>query len=175
MLYSYGNTYCHVLGFVRLYEQAARERGFKLRDRALHVYREASRVERFRDICNGDDDECIERIGNLMNESHESCSSLYECSCPELDELVGICRAAGAIGSRLTGAGWGGCTVSLIRPDDEDRFLKEVAAAFYAPRGVEGSDFMFSSTPSSGAALLDTSGMAPSLPATPSVGTFDNS
>ena len=95
--------------FVRVCMQAARSRGgFKLKDRALHVYREASRVLLFRQMCTKNTADVAERLGEIMNVSHESCARLYECSCPELDELVNVCRAAGAIGSRLTGAGWGG-------------------------------------------------------------------
>ena len=72
------------------------------------MYREASRVEDFRRVCSENSADVAEKLGALMNASHESCARLYECSCPELDELVNVCRAAGAIGSRLTGAGWGG-------------------------------------------------------------------
>ena len=81
------------------------------------MYREASRVEDFRAVCSeADGTDGAGRLGALMNDSHESCASLYECSCPELDELVRVCRAAGAIGSRLTGAGWGGCACYFCCP-----------------------------------------------------------
>jgi hypothetical protein len=48
--------------------------------------------------------DALGRLGKLMDESHDSCARLYECSCPELDTLVGVAKKAGAIGSRLTGA-----------------------------------------------------------------------
>ena len=47
--------------------------------------------------------ERLARVGALMNDSHASCADLYGCSCGELDELVAVARAAGALGSRLTG------------------------------------------------------------------------
>ena len=131
-----------------------------MRDRAVHVYRESSRVDDFMKICtesttnSSRGDSALIDIGKLMNESHESCALRYECSCPELDELVQVCRVAGALGSRLTGAGWGGCTVSLIRSEHRQRFLEELDSKFYKPRNADSSSFVFASAPADGAALL---------------------
>ena len=49
------------------------------------------------------DDGVLTTLGQLIDASQQSCSALYECSCPELDELTQLCRDAGAYGSRLTG------------------------------------------------------------------------
>lgn len=68
----------------------------------------------------------LEELGKLMNESHASCRDLYDCSSDELEVLTKMCREAGAYGSRLTGAGWGGCCVSLIPADKVDAFLKDI-------------------------------------------------
>uniref|UniRef100_A0A803PPL3 RING-type E3 ubiquitin transferase n=1 Tax=Cannabis sativa TaxID=3483 RepID=A0A803PPL3_CANSA len=82
---------------------------FKLYQRASHVYSEAKRVNAFKDTVysNLSEEDILKKLGDLMNESHYSCSVKYECSCPELEELVSICRKYGALGARLTGAGWG--------------------------------------------------------------------
>ncbi|XP_042660135.1 N-acetylgalactosamine kinase isoform X3 [Tyto alba] len=104
---------------------------FKLYQRAKHVYSEAARVLEFKKICNEAPANALQLLGELMNQSYISCKEMYECSCPELDRLVDICLQFGAIGSRLTGAGWGGCTVSMVPTDKLNTFLKNVKKAYY--------------------------------------------
>ena len=89
-----------------------------------------------------------------MNESHKSCSELFDCSCPELDELVALARASGAYGSRLTGAGWGGCTVSLVCESEVEGFKKRLKEGYPKYRGLteeELNEVVFATKPSSGA------------------------
>lgn len=65
------------------------------------------------------------RLGELMNESHNSLRDDYEVSSPELDVLVNTARGVkGVLGSRLTGAGFGGCTITLLK----DEAVSEVVA-----------------------------------------------
>ncbi|MCJ1231029.1 galactokinase [Toensbergia leucococca] len=94
---------------------------FFLRQRALHVFSEALRVVKFKQLLqsplNYDDvghEALFTDLGDLMNQTQASCRDVYDCSCPELDELCEIARQAGSYGSRLTGAGWGGCSVHLV-------------------------------------------------------------
>jgi N-acetylgalactosamine kinase len=104
------------------------EEGFKLQQRFRHVIEEGRRVEQsVRALEAGD----IPGFGELMNRSHESCRELYEISCPELDRLVEISREAGALGSRLTGAGFGGCTVSLVENKLVEAFIQRVVRSYY--------------------------------------------
>jgi galactokinase len=116
---------------------------FKLRQRALHVFSEALRVQEFLRLLEqpdsflakdtGDSTETYNRkLGDLMNETQDSCRELYECSCPELDELCIIARRAGAYGSRLTGAGWGGCSVHLVPADKIDAVTSAWEKEYYA-------------------------------------------
>ncbi|XP_058397524.1 N-acetylgalactosamine kinase isoform X4 [Diceros bicornis minor] len=104
---------------------------FKLYQRAKHVYSEAARVLQFKKICEEAPDNMVQLLGELMNQSHVSCRDMYECSCPEVDQLVDVCRKFGAQGSRLTGAGWGGCTVSIVPADQLPSFLANVHEAYY--------------------------------------------
>jgi len=83
----------------------------KLRSRSRHVLSEGRRVRQAAEALRVSE---MNEFGKLMYESHESCATDYEVSIPELDALVAIARESGALGSRLTGAGFGGCTISLV-------------------------------------------------------------
>ncbi|KAG8370552.1 hypothetical protein BUALT_Bualt14G0129000 [Buddleja alternifolia] len=136
---------------------------FKLHQRAAHVYSEAKRVYAFKDTVSSksSEEEMLKKLGCLMNESHHSCSVLYECSCPELEELVKISRDNGALGARLTGAGWGGCAVALVKENIVPQFITKLKEQFFQARIDKGvikkNDldlYIFASKPSSGAAVI---------------------
>ncbi|XP_027322551.2 N-acetylgalactosamine kinase isoform X3 [Anas acuta] len=130
---------------------------FKLHQRAKHVYSEAARVLEFKKICNEAPANAIQLLGELMNQSYISCREMYECSCPELDQLVDICLQFGAVGSRLTGAGWGGCTVSMVPTDKLNTFLKNVKKAYYqsdVQRLALENNSLFATKPGRGALVF---------------------
>lgn len=113
----------------------------KLRQRALHVFAEASRVLKFMDMLSSPPvkteqqaEELLRGLGDLMNETQMSCRDMYECSCPELDELCDLARSAGAYGSRLTGAGWGGCSVHLVPENKVDAVMQTWISEYYDKR-----------------------------------------
>lgn len=130
---------------------------FKLHQRAKHVYGEASRVLAFKSVCDSEPAQSVRLLGELMNQSHASCRDLYECSCPELDTLVDICLRSGAVGSRLTGAGWGGCAVSMVPVEQVESFLRAVSEAYYLHnprRAAMEKQSLFVSKPGGGAAIF---------------------
>ncbi|KAH9921194.1 Galactokinase [Epithele typhae] len=135
---------------------------FQLYKRARHVFAEALRVLEFRDVCLRAQDEFVPEdtlaaLGALMDASHESCSTLYDCSCPEVDVLVRIAKDAGAYGSRVTGAGWGGCTVSLVAEDKVEEFIGKVKAQYAPYKDLTEEklrEAIFATKPSAGAFIL---------------------
>jgi N-acetylgalactosamine kinase len=105
--------------------------GFKVWKRYRHVISEAHRVEEASVALEHGD---ARRFGELMNASHQSCRDDYEISCQELDELVAVARNHGAWGARLTGAGFGGCTINLVPEESLEQFVRGVSEEYYARR-----------------------------------------
>lgn len=102
-----------------------------LRRRARHVITENQRVERGTALLRKGD---LEAFGSLMNASHDSLANDYEVSCDELDCLATVARRTeGVLGSRMTGAGFGGCTVTLVRCEAVPR-LKRALRSRYEDR-----------------------------------------
>jgi galactokinase len=102
--------------------------------RARHVIAENSRVAAVVVALRARD---FEAVGELFRASHESLRDLFEVSSPELDTLVEIAGSVdGVIGSRMTGAGFGGCTVNLVRPDAIGGLRSAVLAEYPARTGL---------------------------------------
>jgi galactokinase len=79
----------------------------------------------------------LDEVGRQFFASHDSLRTLYEVSSPELDALVGIAgRTPGVIGARLTGAGFGGCTINLVHREAVDRFRDAVLADYPVRTGL---------------------------------------
>jgi len=115
--------------------------------RARHVVTENQRVADFVAAAARHD---LPAMGRLMVESHRSLQHDYEVSCPELDFLVDTALSLGGVyGSRMTGGGFGGCTVTLLRPDAEPQFRDRIARTYQARFGIAPQ--IFPCHPSSGA------------------------
>ena len=98
------------------------------RKRAKHAVYENQRTIRAVDALKAND---IRKVGELMNASHVSLRDDYEVTGKELDTLVEAAwEVPGVIGSRMTGAGFGGCTVSIVENDSVDRFIEEVGRKY---------------------------------------------
>ncbi|MEN6582501.1 MAG: galactokinase [Armatimonadota bacterium] len=140
-------------------------RAFDVKKRVCHVLTEAERVElAAKAALDGD----LVKLGELMNQSHTSCAEDYGVSCPELDVLVETLRRHGALGARLTGAGFGGCTVALVQRNTCNAVIDAVWADYYQGYALRAGldaaagrdDIIFGCRPSAGAQILDVSEVA---------------
>lgn len=104
---------------------------FLLQQRSFHTFAEALRVKKFLEICEKTPSATLERLGALMNASQISLRRRFHCSCMEIDLLSAIALEHGAYGSRLTGAGWGGCTVHLVGEDKVEAVKKAMIEDYY--------------------------------------------
>ncbi len=105
-----------------------------VRRRAHHVISENARVlDATAALKSGD----LNTFGKLMNESHDSLRDDYEVTGKELDAMVNHARQQkGVLGSRMTGAGFGGCTVSLVHKAEIEKFRKNVGKAYKQETGL---------------------------------------
>ena len=85
----------------------------------------------------------VETFGKLMNASHVSLRDDYEVSCEEIDILVDLAWATeGVIGSRITGGGFGGCTVSIVKNEAVDNFVSTIGKAYAEKVGHEAEFYV---------------------------------
>lgn len=111
-----------------------------IRKRARHVIEEIDRVQKA-SVCLMRED--AQGFGQLMVEGHQSLRDLYQVSIPELDALVEIAiEIEGCFGSRLTGAGFGGCTVSLVKKGLADNFTKVLKEKYLIQTGKQADAYI---------------------------------
>jgi len=105
-----------------------------VRRRCMHVVSENERVTAAVDVLR---EGSVTQFGRLMDESHASLRRDYEVSCLELDLMVELARQApGCLGARMTGAGFGGCTVNWVSVGQTERFAGQVSKQYLASTGV---------------------------------------
>jgi galactokinase len=109
--------------------------------RARHVVSENARVIAARNALERGDPELF---GRLMRESHRSLRDDYEVSCPEVDTLVEFaCEQDGVYGSRITGGGFGGCTISLVQRGKVEEFRRSLAQRYQQATGKKPDIYVF--------------------------------
>lgn len=119
--------------------------------RVTHVIEEDDRVLKAIDALKDGD---IEKFGNLMNSSHDSLRDNYEVTCFELDTMVDEARKIkGVLGSRMTGAGFGGCTVSIVDGKSVDEYIEKVGKNYEEKTGIK-PDFYVTETGDGGKEIL---------------------
>lgn len=122
--------------------------------RAHHVVSEIERTTRAADALKARD---WPLVGELMYASHDSLRDDFEVSCPELDALVEAAREVGAeggvIGARMTGGGFGGCVVALVRAGREREIADRIGAAYRERTGITATPFV--TKPARGAHIVE--------------------
>lgn len=111
-----------------------------IRKRARHVVEENNRVLESMKVLQNND---LTTFGKLMIDSHRSLQHLYEVTGKELDSMVDAAlKVEGVLGSRMTGAGFGGCTVSLVHEDSVEDFKQKVGAEYVKKTGLEAAFYV---------------------------------
>ena len=127
---------------VDMFEQHKMDLPPVIAKRCTHVIRENQRtLDAARALASGE----LASVGELMRQSHDSLRDLYEVSCSELDAMVDAAQGLpGFIGGRMTGGGFGGCTINLVREENAKNFAAEVSARYRKLTGIEPQTYLCS-------------------------------
>jgi galactokinase len=119
---------------VEMLERYANDLPAVIRKRCTHVVHENQRtIDLAHSLAAGD----WPQVGQLMRESHRSLRDLFEVSCRELDIMVDAAEGLpGCIGGRMTGGGFGGCTINLVRANNAEKFAAKVAELYRKATGI---------------------------------------
>src|SRR5579872_881098 len=133
---------------VDMLDQHANDLPATIWKRCSHVVRENQRtIDAARALTAGD----LARVGNLMRESHNSLRDLYEVSCRELDVMVEAAEGLpGFCGGRMTGGGFGGCTINLVRQENAEDFAKRIAERYREATGIRPHVYLCSAEDGAG-------------------------
>ncbi|NTU54980.1 MAG: galactokinase [Anaerolineales bacterium] len=119
---------------VEEFDRLAKKLPREIEKRARHVVEEIGRSDQAEALLEAGD---VQNFGRLMNECHVSLRDLYEVSCPELNVMVNVAQSLdGCYGARLTGAGFGGCTVNLVANKRADEFAQALASGYERETGL---------------------------------------
>ncbi len=134
-------------GELRHYENEMPEEVFR---RCLHVVTEDARVLQAAEALRSGD---FQQFGRIMHEAHVSMRDNYAASCVETDLLVELAaRQPGCFGARITGGGFGGCTINMVAADHADQFVRNVRAGYEEATGIQAE--IYRSRASAGAGPL---------------------
>lgn len=135
---------------VEEFNRLAKKLPGEIEKRARHVVEEIERSNQAEALLEAGN---IRNFGRLMNECHVSLRDLYEVSCPELNVMVNIAQSIdGCYGARLTGAGFGGCTVNLVARENAVEFSRTLAKGYELETGLAPEIYI--TRASNGAELL---------------------
>lgn len=125
-------------------------RPLEILKRARHVL---SETERVLSAVSALEEGRLDDMGALMNESHRSLADDFDCSTARLDRMIECARRAGALGARLTGAGFGGSIVALCRSSDAGRVIAALDTEYYLPSAIPPACAVLRASP--GASLIE--------------------
>jgi galactokinase len=127
---------------LELLDQHAKDLPPIIAKRCTHVVCENQRtLDAAQSLMDGD----LKTVGHLMRESHNSLRNLYEVSCAELDVMVDSAEGLpGFIGGRMTGGGFGGCTVNLVRQENSQAFAAQISERYLKATGIHPQTYLCS-------------------------------